>query len=211
MSYRSRPQYVLQPISLIHCLICHKDLDPQSFSRTQCSIVHEWEESAGVFDVTAPQDVVRELFFSECCGDAVQVITTNEDDEDDGPVPWIDTVYPRGEHCYRGSHVADLHQAVPFYNDFTLVDCGTLGCARHPGKGPKLLKEHRANSRNPQHAMWATWEREDRDLAERYINYLPTGVCKGLPAIIGQPYAKDRVVRARDYLGLVWQQFPRRR
>ncbi|KIO29557.1 hypothetical protein M407DRAFT_21296 [Tulasnella calospora MUT 4182] len=111
---------------------------------------HEWEESAGAFDVTAPENVVRDLFLSECCGDAVRVITTNEDDEDNGlGMPWIDTVYPRGEHCYRGPHVADPHRAIPFYNGFTLVECGTLGCARHAGKGEKLLKEYTANSRNP--------------------------------------------------------------
>ncbi|KAG8910937.1 hypothetical protein FRC01_006030 [Tulasnella sp. 417] len=209
MSYRPRPQYV--PVSLIHCLICHKDLDPQAFGRTQCAVVHEWEQSAGVFDVNAPKDLVRELFFSECCGNAVQVLTTNEDDEDDGPTPWIDIAFPRGEHCYRGGHVADPQRAIPFYNGFTLVDCASLGCARYPGKGEKLLKEWRSNLRNPQHDTWADWEREDIDLTQKYIDYLPTGVCKGMPAIMGQPYTKDRVIRARDYLGMVWQQISRRR
>ncbi|KAG8993346.1 hypothetical protein FRB90_000719 [Tulasnella sp. 427] len=207
MPFLSRPKFVVQQaVPRFHCVICHNDLDATTFSTTQCAIVHEWEESAGVFDVTAPRDLARELFFSECCGDAVQVITTNEDDEDEGPTPWIETVYPRGEHCYRGPHVIDPHQAMSYYNGFTLVDCASLGCASHPGKGAKKLKEWRANSRNPQHQMWATWENQDCDLAERYIDYLPTGVSKGLPAIMGLPYTKSRVIRARDYIGMVLQQ-----
>ncbi|KAG8986780.1 hypothetical protein FRB90_003783 [Tulasnella sp. 427] len=210
MPFLSRPKFVVQQaVPRFHCVICHSDLDATTFSTTQCAIVHEWEESAGVFDVTAPRDLVRELFFSECCGDAVQVITTNEDDEDEGPTPWIETVYARGEHCYRGPHVIDPHEAMSYYNGFTLVDCASLGCASHPGKGAKKLKEWRANSRNPQHQMWATWENQDCDLAERYIDYLPTGVSKGLPAIMGLPYTKSRVIRARDYIGMVLQQIGR--
>lgn len=184
---------------LLHCLLCHRDMDGTTFGSRHCKIKHVFKRDFEILDVTAPSGVTKSVAFAQCC-DAIRVVTTRERrcgaKDTETEYPW------GGEYCYSGRHILDPNAPGQLHNGTSLISCRTLKCASHqPGQRMKLLEEYMAGLRDGVDSKWSRWVREDAGMVRRQKEDLPATAGRGIgPLVIeGEPYKATRVVRAREY------------
>lgn len=182
-----------------HCQICHADLDSTQFEGTTCTVGHEFQNSAPVFDVTVPEGVEKDIYFAQCCDTVLSHVSVAQHPQGSR------YVFESGEgHCYSGPHIDDSSVARNWINGVTIVPCKSLGCWKDDFdtrmRRLKSLREQQPNQINRTFKQWAI---EDREIVASYASLLPGGVGVGEPVIFGKPYKFNRVMRARNYFSML--------
>ncbi|KAG8952908.1 hypothetical protein FRC04_003359 [Tulasnella sp. 424] len=184
---------------LLHCLLCHRDMDGKAFRSLPCKIKHVFERDFEILDLAAPSGATQSVAFAQCC-DAIRVITTKElrcgANETKIEYPW------GGEYCYSGRHIIDPNASGQHHNGTSLINCRALKCATYqPAQRVRLLEEYMAELKTGVSIKWSRWAREDAEIVRWLKGSLPATAARGIgPLVIeGEPYKVSRVIRAREY------------